>query len=271
MAETRPQSRSREAILRALEFFEQPNTTSAWTYNDMAREEIAAGLREGALLTPSERASSEPQAAAPSARPTPPRWRVKDEAGDDLIAFWRTFPAPSNEVAAADIIEELERDVAHWKRMHECAQNANAYRQDALEDFATSSQRATEAVPVADIEAEIQHIRQNGIDLARFSAQDADEGRCRELCAMYLQEFITSERMRKKLVALDSATRPKYVDDLKPGDTFRADGYGLVRFERWDVYMGQRTAEISLLDYNEERRNPLPEDLQERIIRGSGG
>lgn len=26
----------------------------------------------------------------------------------ELIRFWRTFPAPSNEVAAAEIIEELE-------------------------------------------------------------------------------------------------------------------------------------------------------------------
>lgn len=40
------------------------------------------------------------------------RWRMKDEEGDDLITFWKRFPGPSNEFAAATIIEELERDLA---------------------------------------------------------------------------------------------------------------------------------------------------------------
>jgi hypothetical protein len=55
------------------------------------------------------------------------------------------------------------------------------------------------------------------------------------------------------------------INDLKPGDTFHAEGYGMVEFKRWDVYMGQRTAEIALLDHNHERRNPLPQDLERRM------
>jgi hypothetical protein len=43
---------------------------------------------------------------------TPRRWRKKDEQGEDLIAFWKSFAPHSNEVAAADIIEELERELA---------------------------------------------------------------------------------------------------------------------------------------------------------------
>ena len=59
-----------------------------------------------------------------------------------------------------------------------------------------------EVVSVADIESEIAHIKQNGIDLAKFGGENIDEGRCRELCAMYLQEFIISKRMQDKLSVL---------------------------------------------------------------------
>lgn len=51
----------------------------------------------------------------PRESPTPKRWRVRDEQGDDLITYWRTFQSHSNEVAAADIIEELESELAEDK------------------------------------------------------------------------------------------------------------------------------------------------------------
>jgi hypothetical protein len=41
----------------------------------------------------------------------PKRWRVK-EHGDDLITYWKSKPPHSNEYAAAEIIEELERELA---------------------------------------------------------------------------------------------------------------------------------------------------------------
>lgn len=46
------------------------------------------------------------------ATPQPPRraWRVKDEQGESLIDFWRRFAPHSNEVAAAEIIDQLERE-----------------------------------------------------------------------------------------------------------------------------------------------------------------
>lgn len=58
---------------------------------------------------------------------------------------------------------------------------------------------------MTDIEREIAHIKRNGISLAKFGGQEADEGRCRELCAMYLREFILSYRMGQRLKALDLA------------------------------------------------------------------
>lgn len=39
------------------------------------------------------------------------RWRVKGH-GDDLITYWKSKPRHSNEYAAAEIIEELERELA---------------------------------------------------------------------------------------------------------------------------------------------------------------
>lgn len=44
--------------------------------------------------------------------PTPRRWHVKDEQGEDLLEYWRRQPPHSNEVAAAKIIDELERELA---------------------------------------------------------------------------------------------------------------------------------------------------------------
>lgn len=63
-----------------------------------------------------------------------------------------------------------------------------------------------ETVLVSDIEAEIAHIKDNG---GRVKALPGmfDEGRCRELCAMYLSEFISNMRLGKKLAAIRSAVR----------------------------------------------------------------
>lgn len=48
--------------------------------------------------------------SGPSAERVTPRWRVK-ERGDDLITYWKSKPRGSNEYAAAEIIEELEREL----------------------------------------------------------------------------------------------------------------------------------------------------------------
>lgn len=63
---------------------------------------------------------------------------------------------------------------------------------------------AGDLISIAAIQEEIVHITQNGIDLAKFCGQDADEGRCRELCAMYLSEFILSHRLAQQLDALEA-------------------------------------------------------------------
>jgi hypothetical protein len=68
---------------------------------------------------------------------------------------------------------------------------------DALHHVAQSG----EAVTVADIEAEIAHIEENGQRVKELPGM-FDEGRCRELCAMYLREFVLNLGAKKKLAAL---------------------------------------------------------------------
>lgn len=58
-----------------------------------------------------------------------------------------------------------------------------------------------DSIPVSDIEDEIAHIQQNADGLRRFTGQE-NEARCRELCAMYLREFIQSWRFQQQLDAL---------------------------------------------------------------------
>ena len=45
----------------------------------------------------------------------PKRWRVKGH-GDDLITYWKSKPPHSNEYAAAEIIEELELELAEARQ-----------------------------------------------------------------------------------------------------------------------------------------------------------
>lgn len=78
-------------------------------------------------------------------------------------------------------------------------------QRDELRERQLSAQGAglaDEAISVADIEKEISHIQQNGINLAKFGGEEVHEGRCRELCAMYLREFVIAHRMMGKLASL---------------------------------------------------------------------
>lgn len=55
----------------------------------------------------------------------------------ETVAQSATTPLLDDVRAARDNAEReanaLREQVAHWKRMYECAQNANSYRQDALD------------------------------------------------------------------------------------------------------------------------------------------
>ena len=64
------------------------------------------------------------------------------------------------------------------------------------------------SIPLTDIQSQIDHIKKNGMDVARFGGEMADEGRCRELCAMYLGEFIQNYHMGKRLEELELRTGP---------------------------------------------------------------
>lgn len=61
-----------------------------------------------------------------------------------------------------------------------------------------------DAISISDIESEIAHIKKNGSTLrVEFGAEH--EGRCRELSAGYLQDFIVARSMKLKLAAIDAA------------------------------------------------------------------
>ena len=57
---------------------------------------------------------------------------MSDTPRTDAAAFFDRATG-SVEMVPAWITRELEREVKHWQRMYECAQNANAFRQAALE------------------------------------------------------------------------------------------------------------------------------------------
>ena len=62
-----------------------------------------------------------------------------------------------------------------------------------------------DAVPVADILASADHVAENGAAVARFGGQHEHEGRCRELCAMYLRELVSAFRLKQQIAAIDAA------------------------------------------------------------------
>lgn len=64
---------------------------------------------------------------------------------------------------------------------------------------ASPQQEPVESIPVSDILSEADHIEQNGMAVAKFGGDEVNEGRCRELCAMYLREFVSTKRMSDRL------------------------------------------------------------------------
>ena len=62
------------------------------------------------------------------------RWRVEDaESGVDLITYWKTRSRGSNEYAAAEIIEELEREREALRHERNALQKICAERQDVID------------------------------------------------------------------------------------------------------------------------------------------
>jgi hypothetical protein len=86
-------------------------------------------------------------------------------------------------------------------QMQAAMRKADGIRLDIERRFALSATSAH--ISLDDIRQQIDHIEQNGIDLAKYGGKDADEGRCRELCAMYLREMILAHGMQQRLDELD--------------------------------------------------------------------
>ena len=95
--------------------------------------------------------------------------------------------------------DRIKHDICNIVR-DECA----AYIRTNCRHSDPDAETVREAVSFADLEAAAAHIEQNGSNL-RVKFGDEYEGRCRELCAMYLREFIVSQRMQTKLDKLNHA------------------------------------------------------------------
>ena len=87
------------------------------------------------------------------------------------------------------------RTEAEWKMHARCVA--------ALREPIPHQAEEVPSIPLSEITAQILHIKLNGMSLAKFGGEDVEEGRCRELCAMYLAEFIQNYHMGKRLEALD--------------------------------------------------------------------
>lgn len=96
--------------------------------------------------------------------------------------------------------DEPDQD-AYWEAMllAENLERENAALRAELEGV------RKDAVPVADILANAAHVAENGAAVARFGGQYEHEGRCRELCAMYLRELVGAFRLKQQFAAIDAA------------------------------------------------------------------
>ncbi len=87
-----------------------------------------------------------------------------------------------------------------------CIQRVRMNKDKELADLRAKLEEARkDAVPVADILASAAHVAENGAAVARFGGQYEHEGRCRELCAMYLRELVGAFRLKQQFAAIDAA------------------------------------------------------------------
>lgn len=125
----------------------------------------------------------------------PCRWRVKDEQDEDLIEYWRrAFPPASNEVAAADIIEELERELAEARAIAERQMNdAEAARLELAEIKAKTKENS---MKITDAMVD------------RFLQWPMPESVCADLCATKQQ---TGRVGTNLLTAIEARQMLEYV------------------------------------------------------------
>lgn len=114
----------------------------------------------------------------------------------------KTHFADDDTLAHISDIEEENNRLLMANR--DCVDHFNELLRDYNELKEQLAEAQRDAVPITDIESEIAHIKENGAAV-REKCGDEYEGRCRELCAMYLNEFITSWRMQQKIDAIDQA------------------------------------------------------------------
>ena len=136
-----------------------------------------------------------------------------------------------------------------------------------LEDRSDVSESTTpqgiQAVPVSDILREIDHIKQNGMNVSKFGGEMKDEGRCRQLCAMYLDEFVRNEAMSKRLVELfpsEKGTGPS-ADDTAPDRLIHIEVDGSTH-----VRTAQQWLDLARADLRGPSAREVAEKMVERAI-----
>lgn len=101
-------------------------------------------------------------------------------------------------------VEGLRRNGGH--EVSQITVDLMAQAAIALQSPSSSIAATVEGVSVSDILATADHIEKNGFSLKEYGGEMVDEGRCRELCAMYLREFVQTLRIEQRLSRIASAT-----------------------------------------------------------------
>jgi len=136
------------------------------------------------------------------------------EAANPLGGPARMFEAIASRIRAGEDYHEVLRD----------------YDLQHISRATASSERAVEGVSVETILATADHIEQNGMDLSKLGGDEQQEGRCRELCAMYLRELVQALRIEQRL-ALISETP----DSETAKDALAAFGLSVIKEARGEL------------------------------------
>lgn len=149
------------------------------------------------------RAMTASPAATPSEMIDREWWTIQppEEIVDRLVIVHQRALAAERESAALRTevealkgrLAEARRTSEYWKAEHNAANETVEAAESALSAARASGRERVAAICVA----RAAHIKQNGINVAKYGGEMLDEGRIRQLCATYLIEFAEEVRNLK--------------------------------------------------------------------------
>lgn len=123
-------------------------------------------------------------------------------SNESYVALKRELAAAQNRyIADEGILDSISRAVCLPGERHIEVKEIGA-RFCAMRTELAAAQK--DRIPIAELLTEIEHISENGA-LLREKFGEEHEGRCRELCAMYLREFVLSHELGLRVAAIDAA------------------------------------------------------------------